>query len=49
MHSGWRIASISEVVGALEAGAPMKPAASIKEEAAVLSDQALRIAAALRG
>src|SRR3954453_12854397 len=30
-------------------GVPMKPPASIKEEASVLSDQALRLAAALRG
>ena len=30
-------------------GEPMKPPASIKEEAAVLSDQALKLAAALRG
>ena len=31
------------------AGAPMKPPASVKEEPAVLSDQALKLAAALRG
>jgi histidine triad (HIT) family protein len=30
-------------------GEPMKPPASIKEEASVLSDQALKLAAALRG
>jgi histidine triad (HIT) family protein len=30
-------------------GEPMKPPASVKEEASVLSDQALRLAAALRG
>jgi histidine triad (HIT) family protein len=30
-------------------GVPMKPPASIKEEASVLSDQALKLAAALRG
>jgi histidine triad (HIT) family protein len=30
-------------------GVPMKPPASAKEEASVLSDQALRLAAALRG
>ena len=30
-------------------GQPMKPPASIKEEAAVLSDQALKLAAALKG
>ena len=30
-------------------GVPMKPPASVKEEAAVLSDQALKLAAALRG
>jgi histidine triad (HIT) family protein len=32
-----------------KAGAQMKPPASVKEEPAVLSDQALRLAAALRG
>jgi histidine triad (HIT) family protein len=31
-----------------KAGSPMKPPASIKEEPAVLSDQALKLAAALR-
>src|SRR5262249_24259424 len=31
------------------AGVPMKPPASIKEEPSVLSDQALRLAAALKG
>jgi histidine triad (HIT) family protein len=31
-----------------KAGEPMKPPASVKEEPAVLSDQALRLAAALR-
>jgi histidine triad (HIT) family protein len=30
-------------------GVPLKPPASIKEDAAVLSDQALRLAAALKG
>jgi histidine triad (HIT) family protein len=30
-------------------GVPMKPPASVKEEASVLSDQALKLAAALRG
>ena len=30
------------------AGAPMKPPASVKEEASVLSDQALKLAAALK-
>jgi histidine triad (HIT) family protein len=30
-------------------GEPMKPPASVKQEASVLSDQALRLAAALRG
>jgi histidine triad (HIT) family protein len=30
-------------------GVPLKPPASVKEEPAVLSDQALRLAAALRG
>ena len=30
-------------------GVPMKPPASVKEEASVLSDQALRLSAALRG
>lgn len=30
-------------------GVPLKPAASFKEDAAVLSDQALRLAAALKG
>src|SRR5438552_569078 len=32
-----------------KAGVPMKPPASVKEEASVLSDQALRMAAALKG
>jgi histidine triad (HIT) family protein len=32
-----------------KAGEPMKPPASAKEEASVLSDQALKLAAALRG
>ena len=32
-----------------KAGEPMKPPASVKEEQAVLSDQALRLAAALKG
>jgi histidine triad (HIT) family protein len=32
-----------------KAGEPMKPPASVKEEASVLSDQALKLAAALRG
>src|SRR3954468_9160539 len=32
-----------------EAGVPLKPPASVKEEASVLSDQALRLAAALKG
>jgi histidine triad (HIT) family protein len=32
-----------------KAGEPMKPPASVKEEASVLSDQALRLAAALKG
>ena len=30
-------------------GVPLKPPASVKEEANVLSDQALKLAAALRG
>jgi histidine triad (HIT) family protein len=30
-------------------GVPLKPPASVKEEASVLSDQALRLSAALRG
>ena len=32
-----------------KAGSPMKPPASVKEEPSVLSDQALKLAAALRG
>jgi histidine triad (HIT) family protein len=32
-----------------KAGEPMKPPASVKEEASVLSDQALKLAAALKG
>jgi histidine triad (HIT) family protein len=32
-----------------KAGEPMRPPASVKEEASVLSDQALKLAAALRG
>jgi histidine triad (HIT) family protein len=32
-----------------QAGVPLKPPASIKEDQAVLSDQALRLAAALKG
>ena len=32
-----------------KAGEPMKPPASVKEEPSVLSDQALKLAAALRG
>ena len=32
-----------------KAGVPLKPPASVKEEASVLSDQALKLAAALRG
>jgi histidine triad (HIT) family protein len=32
-----------------KAGVPLKPPASVKEEPAVLSDQALRLAAALKG
>jgi histidine triad (HIT) family protein len=32
-----------------KAGEPMKPPASVKEEQAVLSDQALKLAAALKG
>ena len=32
-----------------KAGEPMKPPASVKEEASVLSDQALELAAALKG
>jgi histidine triad (HIT) family protein len=30
-------------------GVPLKPPASVKEEASVLSDQALKLSAALRG
>jgi histidine triad (HIT) family protein len=32
-----------------QAGVPLKPPASVKEEASVLSDQALKLAAALKG
>ena len=32
-----------------KAGVPLKPAASVKEEASVLSDQALKLSAALKG